>query len=78
VASALIRSIVAQDVAAIARSTNSPSLVTQALGFFVGPSRAGPFHPFLEYVDLAAWLIEGDGNVDSLDYRDRVHRWRFG
>jgi hypothetical protein len=48
------------------------------LASLLGPSRAGPFHPFLEYVDLAAWLIEGDGNVDSLDYRDRVHRWRFG
>ena len=37
-----------------------------------------PFTLFLEYVDLAAWLIEGDGNVDYLDYRDRLHRWCFG
>ena len=37
-----------------------------------------PLFPFLEYVDLAAWLIEGEGNVDSMDYRHRLHRRCFG
>jgi hypothetical protein len=69
-----------QDVAAkkIARSPHNPSPVTQAVASLLGRSRADPFLPFLEYVELAARLIEGDGNVDSLDYRDRLHRWCFG
>jgi uncharacterized membrane-anchored protein YhcB (DUF1043 family) len=33
---------------------------------------------FLEYVELAARLIEGDGNGDYLDYPDWLYRWYFG
>jgi hypothetical protein len=45
-------------------------------GFFVG--RGSPFPRFWSTLTLAAWFIEGDGNVGSLDYRDRLRRWCFG
>jgi hypothetical protein len=37
-----------------------------------------PFRHFWSTLILAAWVIEGDGNVDNLHYRDRLRRWCFG
>src|SRR5262245_18753475 len=39
---------------------------------------SAPFAHFWSTLISAAWFIKGDGNVDTLDYRDRVRRWCFG
>ena len=48
------------------------------LWFFVGPVRPASVVRFWSTLILAACFIEGDGNVDTLDYRDRLRRWCFG
>jgi hypothetical protein len=35
------------------------------------------FPAILSMLILAAWFIEGDGNVDTLHYRDRLVHWCF-
>jgi hypothetical protein len=71
------------------RSTTSPWRRDLSIGRDIGrrlrPCRGNCRSPFTLAVAhfwstliLAAWFIEGDGNVDTLDYRDRLRRWCFG
>jgi hypothetical protein len=47
-------------------------------GFLKCRLARAPFAHFWSTLILASWFIEGDGNVDTLDYRDRLRRWCFG